>query len=141
MLDISKKEIIEKLSEIEEVVFVGGTSEYLQGIKDTLNDIDISVSCTNSLNKFGYVHKSFNNSLYDLSGYRGFVKTKNFIIDIYIDIKRPEYILVNNKKCQTVDSMIILREKTMEFDLIKDSFYKEKNYKNLIRLKEWKQLH
>ena len=135
-----KEEMIDKLSKIENLVFVGGTSEYIQGIKNELNDIDISVKNTEFLNKFGYVHKNFNNSLYGLSGNRGFIKTKNFIIDIFIDDKRPNYIIINGKKCETLDSMIELREKTLEYDLIKDEFFKKKNYNNLIRLKKWKQL-
>ena len=140
MLDISKEEIIKQISQNEDVIFVGGTSEYIQGIKNELNDIDISVKNTEFLNKFGYVHKNFNNSLYGLSGNRGFIKTKNFIIDIFIDDKRPDYIIINRKKCETLDSMIELREKTLEYDLIKDEFFKKKNYNNLIRLKKWKQL-
>ena len=140
MLNISKEDIIELLSHNEDVIFIGGTSEYIQGVKKELRDIDISVKNTEFLNRFGYVHKSFNNSFYGLSGNRGFIKTKNFIIDIFIDDKRPNYIIINNKKCETIDSMIELREKTLEYDLIKDSFFKEKNYNNLNRLKKWKQL-
>ena len=140
MIDISKEEIIQQISENEDVIFVGGTSEYIQGIKEELNDIDISVKNTEFLNKFGYVHKNFNNSLYGLSGNRGFIKTKNFIIDIFIDDKRPEYIIINGKKCETLDSMIELREKTLEYNLIEDNFFRKKNYDNLIRLKKWKQL-
>lgn len=140
MIDISKEEIIQQISENEDVIFVGGTSEYIQGIKKELNDIDISVKNTEFLNKFGYVHKNFNNSLYGLSGNRGFIKTKNFIIDIFIDDKRPEYIIINGKKCETLDSMIELREKTLEYNLIEDNFFRKKNYDNLIRLKKWKQL-
>ena len=140
MIDISKEEIIQQISENEDVIFVGGTSEYIQGIKEELNDIDISVKNTEFLNKFGYVHKNFNNSLYGLSGNRGFIKTKNFIIDVFIDDKRPEYIIINGKKCETLDSMIELREKTLEYNLIEDNFFRKKNYDNLIRLKKWKQL-
>ena len=140
MIDISKEEIIQQISENEDVIFVGGTSEYIQGIKKELNDIDISVKNTEFLNNFGYVHKNFNNSLYGLSGNRGFIKTKNFIIDIFIDDKRPEYIIINGKKCETLDSMIELREKTLEYNLIEDNFFRKKNYDNLIRLKKWKQL-
>ena len=121
MLDVSKEEIIKQISQNEDVIFVGGTSEYIQGIKNELNDIDISVKNTDFLNKFGYVHK-------------------NFIIDIFIDDKRPNYTIINGKKCETLDSMIELREKTLEHDLIKDEFFKKKNYNNLIRLKKWKQL-
>ena len=122
----------DSLSYYQLPVFIGNdmfevcTSEYIQGIKNELNDIDISVKNTEFLNKFGYVHKNFNNSLYGLSGNRGFIKTKNFIIDIFIDDKRPNYIIINGKKCETLDSMIELREKTLKYDLIKDEFFKKR---------------
>ena len=103
----------DSLSYYQLPVFIGNdmfevcTSEYIQGIKNELNDIDISVKNTEFLNKFGYVHK-------------------NFIIDIFIDDKRPNYIIINGKKCETLDSMIELREKTWEYDLINDEFFKKR---------------
>ena len=39
-----KLEIIDQLAEIQDVIFVGGTSEYLQGIKNELRDIDVVVT-------------------------------------------------------------------------------------------------
>ena len=39
-----------------------------------------------------------------------------------------------------IEEKILKLEKTLEYDLIKDSFFKEKNYNNLNRLKKWKQL-
>ena len=39
-----------------------------------------------------------------------------------------------------IEEKILKLEKTLEYDLIKDSFFKEKNYNNLNRLIEWKQL-
>ena len=120
MLDnLSKTEILEKLSLIEDVVFVGGTSEFLQGFKNELNDIDISVTNPEPLKAFGYVHESFDKSFFGLSGKRALIPLKYVLIDIFIDDKKPEYIVVKGYKCQTIRSMIFLRENTL-------NFYKEK---------------
>ena len=69
-------------------------------------------------------------------------KTVDVRDDIEIGTKHnvSAIIIINGKKCETLDSMIELREKTLEYDLIKDEFLKKKNYNNLIRLKKWKQL-
>lgn len=115
MVDITKEEALQKLSSFEDVIFVGGTSEYLQGVKNELRDIDISVADTTPLKFFGYVFTGYNNSLYGLSGNRAFIPLKNVLIDIFVDAKRPEYITVNGFKCQTIQSMIKLREDTLKF--------------------------
>lgn len=136
MLNISKEEALNKLSKIEDVIFVGGTSEYLQGYKNELNDIDISVTTINPLNEFGYIHKSFDSSFYGLSGNRGIIPLPNVLIDIFIDTVKPEYVTVNGFKCQTIESMISLRENTLKYTF--DGSYENrlKLIYNLERLKK-----
>lgn len=131
--------ILLKLSEIDDVIFVGGTSEYLQGIKSETNDIDISIDDKEKLRHIHYVFTSFNDSLYGLSGKRGFFREDGVLVDIYINDKKPEYIITKEGyKCETIDSMINLREKTIENKMIHgESLEKIKN--NLNRLKKWKQ--
>lgn len=135
MINDNIDEVLKKLALIDNVIFVGGTSEYFQGIKKELNDIDISINNVNFLNSFGYVHKSFDDSFYGLSGYRGFIPLKSVLIDIFID-EKPKHIIVNGFKCETVESMISLRENTLLFNSHKLSEQsKNKVYKNLQRLK------
>lgn len=136
MLNISKEEALNKLSKIEDVIFVGGTSEYIQGYKNELNDIDISVTNISPLNEFGYIHKSFDSSFYGLSGNRGIIPLPNVLIDIFIDIFKPEYVMVNGFKCQTIESMISLRENTLKYTF--DGSYENrlKLIYNLERLKK-----
>ncbi|MCQ4139229.1 hypothetical protein [Chryseobacterium sp. EO14] len=131
----SKHEILQELASIHDVVFVGGTSEYLQGIKSELNDIDISIPDTFPLKKIGYVFHFYRNNFYGLSGNRGVIKLKNVLIDIFID-NPPEYIIVNGFKCETIQSMINLRETTLKFN--SDQFadiHKKKLADNLERLR------
>lgn len=127
MLNISKEQALIMLSKIEEVVFVGGTSEYIQGYKDHLNDIDISINDTTLLKHFGYVHRSFDDSFYGLSGNRALIPLPSVMIDIFVDSVKPEYIIVNGYKCQTIKSMIDLREKTLTHTF-------KGSYKNRLKL-------
>lgn len=135
MLNISKQETLEKLALIEDVVFVGGTSEYIQGYKLELNDIDISITNIKPLSNFGYVHTSFDDSFYGLSGNRAFIPLKSVLIDVFVDEVKPEFILVNGFKCQTIESMIELREKTLKYTFNGSYENRLKLIHNLERLK------
>ena len=137
----NKIQVLNKLSEIEDVIFVGGTSEYLQGVKNRLNDIDIRITNIDYLKNIGYVHRFDLKLFYGLSDNRGVIKLKDFLIDIFIEKDKPDYILINNKyKCETIDSMIKLRENTLNFSNFSNTKVIEKIKYNLTRLKKWKQL-
>ena len=105
--------LIQELAEIPSVTFVGGTSEFIQGFRKDLKDIDISIPNPDILRKFGYVFRGENNSLYGLSGKRGFIKNNGTLIDIFID-PPPEFIMVGEFKCETVESMLNLSRKTLK---------------------------
>lgn len=131
----NKLNLINELSKIPEVIFVGGTSEYLQGFKEILNDIDISICNKEKLFQINYVFTNTDYSLFGLSGQRGYFEKDGCLVDIFID-KAPDHILVNGFKCQTLESMIELRENTLKFNshlLSKHIFLKIKT--NLERLK------
>lgn len=135
MLNISKEETLNRLAEIEDVIFVGGTSEYIQGYKDELNDIDISITNIIPLNDFGYVHRSFDNSFFGLSGHRALIPLKSVLIDVFVDEIKPDFILVNGFKCQTIESMIVLRENTLKYTFNGSYENRLKLIHNLERLK------
>lgn len=135
MLNISKEETLNRLAKIEDVIFVGGTSEYIQGFKNELNDIDISITNTEPLNEFGYVHSSFDNSFYGLSGNRAFIPLPSVLIDVFVDNIKPEFVLVNGFKCQTIESMIELRENTLKYTFNGSYENRLKLIHNLERLK------
>jgi hypothetical protein len=132
---LNKLEILEKLSKINEVVFVGGTSEYIQGIKDNLNDIDISINNIEPLKEFGYVFKGFDDSFYGLSGNRAFIPLDNVLIDIFIDDVQPEFTIINGFKCETIQSMIMLRENSLKYTFNGSFKNRLKLITNLERLK------
>lgn len=108
-----KLNLIEELSEYPSVVFVGGTSEYLQGFRNDLNDIDISIKDPSILWSFGYVFRAYNSALYGLSGNRASIRSNdNILIDIFVDDCPPDFIIVKGKKCETIESMLELSENT-----------------------------
>jgi|GEM_PF-4862617 len=116
MIHKSKLEVLEILSQIDDVVFVGGTSQYLQGYEIELRDIDISISHKDFLSSLGYVHTAFDDSFYGLSGQRGFIPFKSVLVDIFIDTKRPDFIIIDGYKCETIQSIINLDENTLAFN-------------------------
>ena len=60
---------------------------------------------------------------------------------IFIENDKPNFIIIDNKyKCETIESMINLREKTLKFSNFCDNRVLNKIKYNLIRLKKWKQL-
>ncbi|MDR6548541.1 hypothetical protein J2810_004631 [Chryseobacterium rhizosphaerae] len=134
-----KTKLINDLSEFPSVVFVGGTSEYLQGFRSELNDIDISTKSPELLWKFGYVFRGQNKSLYGLSGQRAFIKNQGILIDIFVDDNVPDFINVGKFKCQTVESMLKLSEDTKIYnkDLLSPPNY-ERLLKRIERLKSYK---
>jgi hypothetical protein len=138
MIKVSKYKALQILGSIDDVVFVGGTSEYLQGIKKELNDIDISVRDENVLNEIGFIHKSNDQSFYGLSGKRGFIPLESVLIDIFIDEKKPDFITFNGFKCETAESMMRLQKETLKLNSenLSDKT-KMKLRNNIERLKIW----
>lgn len=113
MRNLSKEEALLELSKIPDVIFVGGTSEYLQGFKTELNDIDISITDIEPLKYFGYLFTAFDDSFYGLSGNRSFIPLPQVLIDVFMDQKKPEYTMVKGFRCETIHSMIELRKNTL----------------------------
>ena len=60
-----KLKVIEVLSLKDDIIFVGGTSEYLQGLKNNLNDIDITITDINCLKDIGYIHRFYQNIFFN----------------------------------------------------------------------------
>lgn len=136
----SKNDILNKLSKIENLIFVGGASEYIQGVKHELRDIDVVVTDIDELKKIGYVFSVDSDLFYGLSGRRAVIKLKNVLIDIFIEDHLPDSIIVDGFRCETIESMILLRENTLKFNgnrLIEQ--IRSKIHKNLDRLKLWQQ--
>lgn len=103
--------IIEKIRDLTEVVFVGGTSEFIQGMREGVDDIDIvTTDITPFIIKFGTKVKKWNNNYFKdvVEKYNIWIDGVN--VDIFIKNSLPSHILVNGYKVETIASMIEQRE-------------------------------
>ena len=122
MINFPKEEVVDLLSTIDGVIFVGGTSEYIQGIKDNLRDIDIVVPTSTDLSDFGWVFRKHDTNTTLLSADRGIIITKECIIDIFFTDNHINTIDVNGYKCQIIKDMIKIQKGILEF-----GYYKNEN--------------
>ena len=133
MITASKTELLQLLSSIEGLVFVGGTSEYIQGIKNTLRDTDIVVPIDTNLSNFGWVFKSKDEHCF-LSKDRGVIITKNCYIDIFFTNNTINTISINGYTCQIVKDMINIQKKIIEYGYIKNGIHRHKVTTTINRL-------
>ena len=99
--------LINKIKEVkEDVIFVGGVSELLQGCRESTKDIDICVTNLDGLEKLGNINKFKTNSPTSKSGLRAGIEDNEYLIDIFIESDLPDYVIINGIKCETIESMI-----------------------------------
>jgi len=130
-------ELIKEISLIsDDIVFVGGVSEVLQGVRTETNDIDIVVKSLKGFEKFGEIREFSSNCPYRFGCRRAAINNEYFI-DIWVYDELPEYIEVNNIKVETLKSMlnkyeqhIIFLERDYQVNKIKNSISRLKNYIN-----------
>jgi hypothetical protein len=134
MINLPKRELVDMLSLIDGVVFVGGTSEYLQGIKNTLRDIDIVVPINTDLSDFGWVFRKTDNQCVLLSAERGIIITQECVIDIFFTDKVINTIDINGYKCQIIKDMIKIQKGVLEFGYYKTETHRLKAVTTFNRL-------
>ncbi|PIF44302.1 hypothetical protein CLU96_1243 [Chryseobacterium sp. 52] len=94
-------EILKKLSEKENLVFVGSVSLMLQGFDVEPKDIDIVVTDLNNLENYTEYETD---SKFSFSGKRAYILGE-ICIDIFIEDELPEYTTINGLKCETIFCM------------------------------------
>ncbi len=96
----------------DDIVFVGGVSEVLQGVRTETNDIDIVVKSLKGFEKFGEIREFISNNEYRFGCKRALIKGE-YTIDIWIKDELPEYIIIDNIKVKTLKSMIMVYEEEL----------------------------
>lgn len=91
-------EILQQLSRKENLVFVGNVAMMFQGIDVIPSDIDIVVTDLSGLE--GYTEYT-TDSKFSISGKRAFI-TGEYMIDIFIEDKLPQYVIIDGLKVETL---------------------------------------
>ncbi|MGI9582645.1 hypothetical protein ACR1PO_15730 [Chryseobacterium sp. RRHN12] len=94
--------IIQNLSKVTGLKFVGGTSLFIQGKLETINDIDVTVP------NLEEIKKVFDVRVIDgTNGERAYSVHNGILIDIFIRENDEQTILVGEKaNCVTIESQI-----------------------------------
>lgn len=108
--------LIFELSLLSNLRFVGGTSLYIQQLKDTINDIDIVVPDLSELG--GYEVISMNETIYKFQGrQRAYFIHEGILVDVFIDSNTEATIQIEGRECSTVQAEINFKNKVLSLDL------------------------
>lgn len=107
MEESKMKQLLKQLSDSKpDIVFVGGVSEFLQGARTETKDIDICVNNLSGLDFFGEIESWRSSTPFTISGNRAGITRTDFDIDIFIEEELPEYIIIDQMKCETLDCLL-----------------------------------
>ena len=93
--------MLEKLKNIEALVFVGGFAFYKQGLKNNYNDVDVVVNDKNFMDGLEWFES---NSFYSESGIKSFFILGDFKLDIFYQKDLPDFEIIDGFRCQTIES-------------------------------------
>lgn len=100
------KQLVQIHSVNNDVVFVGGIAEMIQGKRESATDIDICVLNIDGLDVFGNITEWKTDSPVSISGNRAGIKNTTIILDIFIEEQLPEYVEIDGLRFETIESLI-----------------------------------
>lgn len=108
---MNKKQVLKFLHIIQEVeskvVFVGGISLYIHGLKGTFTDIDIIVPSLTNIQKLGTLTEYVTDSGFSFSGKRAFlIWEEKYKLDIFVENPTYQVKLVEELRCQSIRGML-----------------------------------
>ena len=109
--------LIEELSRISDLKFVGGTSLFMQNKVKEIKDIDVLVQSPDQISR------SFELTFIDCPVYkqenriRAYFIHNNILVDVFIQRNNEETIDVNGTKCTTIESEINFLERTLVLNI------------------------
>lgn len=111
-------QLIFDLSQVSNLIFVGGTSLFLQDLKTEITDIDVLVQNSDEISAL------FDITLIDEPIYkfqnrqRAYFIRDNIMVDIFIQANNEEFIEVDNyANCCTINAQVQFLEKTLKLQL------------------------
>lgn len=126
------------------IIFVGGVSEVLLGIKETVNDIDIVFYDEKYISDISPIIKKELPTM-PFMGYKFYFD--GFYIDGYLSKIEYSYIEISGIKCQSLDQLIEMKEMALNnnwltnqvnIDKLKNSLDRLKNIKKYGNNKDYK---
>lgn len=93
--------MLEKLKNIEDLVFVGGFALCKQGLKSNYNDIDLVVTDKDFLQGLAWYRS---NSVYSESKEKAILILPELSLDIFYETKLPEFDIIDGFKCVSIEA-------------------------------------
>lgn len=110
--------LISDLSQVSNLIFVGGTSLYLQDIKESISDIDVLVQDASEISELFEIN-IIEEPVYTFIGrQRAYFISDGIMVDIFIEPNNEEIILIDgNLKCSSINAEIAFYERTLKLNL------------------------
>lgn len=129
--------VIQNLSFVPDLKFVGGTSLFIQEKTTDINDVDVLVQDIEEIRKV-YDITLIDELVYKFENrQRGYYIYNDVMIDVFIQENNEDTILVGTRaQCSTIDAQIAFLEKTLTLSLLpekRQSTLADINYLKSIR--------
>lgn len=111
-------ELISELSVVSNLKFVGGTSLFLQDVKETISDIDVLVQDLSEISGVFEI-TIIQEPLYNFSGrQRAYFIRDNIMVDIFVESNAEEVTLIDGYlKCSSINAQIAFYERSLKLNL------------------------
>lgn len=111
-------ELISELSVVSNLKFVGGTSLFLQDVKETISDIDVLVQDLSEISGVFEI-TIIQERLYNFSGrQRAYFIRDNIMVDIFVESNSEETTLIDGYlKCSSINAQIAFYERSLKLNL------------------------
>ncbi|WBV60230.1 hypothetical protein PFY12_14475 [Chryseobacterium camelliae] len=111
-------DLISDLSGISNLKFVGGTSLFLQDVKETISDIDVLVQDLSEISgEFEII--MIEEPIYKFNGrQRAYFIRENIMVDIFVEANTEEVTVIDEYlNCSSINAEIAFYERTLKLDL------------------------
>lgn len=110
-------QLMYELSQVSNLIFVGGSSLYLQGFKEKINDIDVLVQDSGEI-RSKFEINFITEPLYNFGNrQRAYFISNGIMVDIFIESNDEEVVKIDYYNCCTINAQIQFLEKTLRQNL------------------------
>ena len=111
-------ELIEELSVVSNLKFVGGTSLYLQDVKENIYDIDVLVQDLSEISEIFEII-IIDEPIYTFNGrQRAYFIRDNIMVDIFVESNTEEVTVIDGYlNCSSINAQIAFYERSLQLNL------------------------